>query len=170
VRRPLIRCSAGDALVEIVAGPGATWSDVRESLRERELGEIASSMREAIGKSAGGPMVSVVEPPLGKPEGYPAIRLHPDGDHRLVVDGYGADGVLDYAKQGLALLKRDFREGPHDELGQHPVIVCRADAPIELMLDGERATGGEEERFVVTGCDVTFLASAPDSDGGGDHG
>jgi hypothetical protein len=159
VRRPLIRCSAGDALVEIVAGPGAAWSDVRESLREGDLGEIAATTREAIGKSAGGPTVVVSEPPLGNPEGYTAVRIHPQGDGKLAVDGYGAQGVLDYAKHGLALLKRDFREGPHDELGRHPAVTCRSPDPIELMIDGERARGLAEERFATTMCDLAFLGS-----------
>ena len=159
VRRSLLRCSAGDALVEIVAGPGAAWSDVRESLREFDLAEIAASMREAIEKSAGGPTVSVVVPPLGKAEGYPALRIYPSTDCRLAVDGYGADGILDYARHGLALLQRDFREGPHEELGAYPEVVCRSDAAIELMLDGERATGQSEERFSIAECDLTFLAT-----------
>lgn len=159
VRRPLVRCSAGEALVEIVAGPGAAWSGVRESLRERDVAEIAAAMREAIEKSAAGPMVRAAQPPLGKPAGYPAIRIYPDGDHGLAVDGYGAESVLDYAKHGLALLQRDFREGPHDELGRHPALICRSEAPIELMIDGERSTGGYEEKFELIQCDVTFLAS-----------
>jgi diacylglycerol kinase family enzyme len=160
VRRPSIRCSAGDALCEIVAGPGASWSDVRESMREFAIADIAATAREAIEKSAGGPMVTVVEPPLGKVDGYPAVRIYPDeSGHHLLVDGYGADGILDYAKAGLALLKRDFREGPHEELGRHQAIVCRADEPIELMLDGERATGLTVERFEVSPCDLNFLAS-----------
>src|SRR6195952_2251366 len=33
-RRPCIRTSQGTALIEVLAGPGATWSDVREGMRE----------------------------------------------------------------------------------------------------------------------------------------
>ena len=161
VRRPLLRCSAGDALVEIVAGPGATWSDVRESLREFDVAEIAATTRDAIEKSAGGATVVVVEPSVGKLEGYPAVRLYPAEGRRLAIAGYGADGILDYARHGLALLQRDFREGPHEELGVYPEAVCRSDEPIELMLDGERATGRTEERFSVGECDLTFLAAEP---------
>lgn len=167
--RPLLRCSAGDALCEIVAGPGATWSDVRESLRELDVAGVATTVREAIGQSAGGQKVVLANPALGNPEGYPAIRFYPAGDHAMAVDGYGADGILDYARHGLALLKRDFREGPHDELGQHRAVICRAEGPIELMIDGERATGLAEERIELTPCDLTFLASGErDGDGEGD--
>jgi diacylglycerol kinase family enzyme len=156
--RPIIRCSQGDALCEIVAGPGAIWSDVREAMREANLAQFAASVREAIAQSAAGPMVSVGEPPLGKPEGYSAVRLHPLGD-AIAIDGYGAEGLADYARHGLALVKRDFREGPHDELGTARAVTCRCDGSIELMIDGERYTGASEERFELLACDVTFLVS-----------
>jgi diacylglycerol kinase family enzyme len=155
----MIRCAPGDALCEIVAGPGATWSDVRETMRDGDVAGMAATLTEAIRQTADGPAVAVVQPALGKPEGYPAVRLHPV-DGAMAVDGYGAAGLADYARQGVAILRRDFRQGPHDELGVHPAVLCRSAAPIELMLDGERTTGGPEERFEVLPCPVTFLAPA----------
>ena len=159
VIRHLIRTSQGDALCEVLAGPGAKWSDVREAMREGDLGGMAATLGEAIGQSAGGAPVRIVEPALGKPEGYPAVRAYPAGA-QMIVDGYGAETVADYAKQGLALLCRDFREGPHDELGDHRTIVCQSDEPIELMIDGERMTGGRHERFEIHKCAVEFLATS----------
>jgi len=163
LRRPLIRTAHGDALCEVLAGPGAHWSDVREAMRDLDIGAVASSMSTAIGQSATGPQVAVVDPECGKPEGYPAVRIHL-GDAGtgscLVIDGYGAEGLGDYAMQGLALLKRDFREGPHDELGAASAVVCRSSDPIELMIDGERATGASEERFELHPCEVVFLGAA----------
>lgn len=156
-RRNRIGTSQGDALCEVLAGPGARWSDVREAMREGDLGEMASTLREAIGQSAGGTPVRVVEPDLGKPEGYPAVRLHLDGGG-MSIDGYAAGTLGEYAQQGVALLRRDFRDGPHDELGDHRAAVCRSDEPIELMIDGERRTGAREERFELRECPVEFLA------------
>ena len=158
VNRYVIRTSQGDALCEVLAGPGAKWSDVREAMREGDLGGMATTLGEAIGQSAGGALVRIAEPALGKAEGYPAVRVHPLDGH-MIVDGYGADTVAEYAQQGLALLRRDFREGPHDKLGEHPAIVCRSDESIELMIDGERVTGGLEERFEIFPCPVEFLAT-----------
>lgn len=158
VNRHVIRTSQGDALCEVLAGPGAKWSDVREAMREGDLGGMATTLGEAIGQSAGGALVRIAEPVLGKPEGYPAVRVHPLNGH-MILDGYGAETVAEYAQQGLALLRRDFREGPHDELGEHPAIVCRSDEPIELMIDGERMTGGRHERFEIHKCTVEFLAT-----------
>lgn len=157
-RRHMVRTSQGDALCEVVAGPGAHWSDVREAMREGDLGGMANTLSEAIGQSTGGALVQIAEPELGKADGYPAVRAHPVGGS-LAIDGYGAETLADYARQGVALLRRDFREGPHDALGHHPEIVCRSDVPIELMIDGERASGGCEERFEVVECPVEFLAA-----------
>ena len=80
-----------------------------------------------------------------------AASLDRDSWHLMAGLPYalGAETIADYARQGVALLRRDFREGPHDELGWHRAIVCRSSDPIELMIDGERATGSCEERFEV---------------------
>ena len=157
VRRELVRTSQGDGLCEVLAGPGARWSDVREAMREGDIGGVAATLGEAIGETAGGTLVRIVDPELGKPEGYPAVRFHP-ADGLLAVDGYAADTIAQYAQQGLALLRRDFREGPHDELGRHPAVTCRSERPIELMIDGERRTGAREERFELGQSPVEFLS------------
>lgn len=158
-RRRMVRTSQGYAFCEVLAGPGARWSDVREAMRDGDLGGMASTLGAALGQSTSGALVHIAEPALGKAEGYTAVRVHPR-DVAMAVDGYGADTIADYARQGVALLRRDFREGPHDEIGQHPAIVCRSSEPIELMIDGERKTGGLEERFEVAECLVEFLATS----------
>ena len=165
-RRNLIRTAHGDGLCEVLAGPGAHWSDVREAMRERDLGAVAASVSTAIGQTTAGPQVAVVDPLRGKPEGYPAVRIYlgeaeggAQSEGCLAIDGYGAEGLGDYAMQGLALLKRDFREGPHDELGTARTVVCRSSEPIELMIDGERVTGAIEERFELRQCEVVFLST-----------
>lgn len=159
VRRPCLRFDQGTALIEVLAGPGATWSDVREGLRDGDLGEVATKTVEAVKQSANGSMVAVVAPPLGNPDGYAGVRLVPT-ENGIAIDGYGAETLGDYVKQGIALLKRDFREGPHDELGFQQQILCRAvdDGAIELMLDGERATGRSEEQFKIGELAVDLLA------------
>ena len=160
VQRPCVRSSEQMALCEVLAGPGAKWSDVREGLRDRDLAAIASTALEAVKDSAAGAMVQVVQPPLGNAEGYAGVRIVPQ-TAGLIVDGYRSDGFADYFKQGLALIKRDFREGPHDELGMHAEIRCRSvdGTPIELMFDGERANGSPEERFSLATLAVNLLAT-----------
>lgn len=160
VRRNAIRCSAGSALIEVLAGPGATWSDVREGLREGDIGQVAGTAIEAAVQSTAGPMVRVIAPPLGRDEGYSGVRLAPVTRH-MEISGYGAQRLADYVLQGIALLRRDFREGPHDELGQHAEVLCRSTdgSPIALMIDGERMTGKAEEKFSLAPLGVNLLAA-----------
>lgn len=157
--RQVIRCSQGAALIEVLAGPGAAWSDVREGLREGDIGAVAGTTIEAARQSTAGPMVRVAEPSLGRADGYSGVRLSPAGA-RMSVDGYGATNVVDYVRQGIALLRRDFREGPHDELGEHDAVLCASidGSPIELMIDGERRTGQPRERFSLAPLGVKLLA------------
>ncbi len=160
VQPPCVRSSAPLALCEVLAGPGAMWSDVREGMREGDLTEIASTALEAAKSSASGAMVRVVQPQLGHADGYAGLRIVPSAPG-LVIGGYRADGFADYFKHGLALLQRDFRQGPHDELGFHHEVACRSadGSPIALMIDGERATGAAEIRFSLATLALNLLAT-----------
>lgn len=148
-RRTCIRTACGPALAEVLAGPGARWSEVREGLREGAVGEVAGTAVAAIRESMTGPMVRLVAPALGHPEGYAGLLLSPTGAG-MAVAGYRADGPGDLLAHGMALLRRNFREGPHDALGLHEEVQCRAAdgaTPIALMIDGERRDGGAAELF-----------------------
>lgn len=160
IRHKCIRIGRNTALIEVVAGPGAVWSDVRESLRDGDLGRIAASGAEALRESLAGAKVRLSDPRAGNPAGYTGIRLVPC-DRGVRVTGYGAESFGDYVQQGLAILRHDFRSGPHDDLGYHPQVVCDSleQAPIELMIDGERRTGGPTERFVLADLSLNLLAS-----------
>jgi hypothetical protein len=104
-------------------------------------------------------MVVLDDPQLGKPDGYAGIRLD-IAEGAMLVEGYGADTVGDYLRQGLALLRRNFREGPHDELGGHETVTCRSlgDASLPLMFDGERREGAAVERFSLAPFALDLLA------------
>lgn len=160
-RRPCLRSEAGTAVIEVVAGPGAKWSDVREGLREGDVAAVASTAVEAAQASAGGSTVVLSHPDIGKPEGYSGIRLTPC-EGGIDVEGYGAETIADYLAQGIALLRRDFRTGPHDELGLHPFVHCASvdGSRIELMLDGERECGGPELQFSLAELEVDLLTAA----------
>jgi hypothetical protein len=160
IRRPCIRNGRRTALIEVLAGPGATWSDVREELREGNVGAVAATSLTAIRESTVGPMVALAMPPVGREEGYAGLRLEPSSQG-IAVEGYGAATVVDYLKHGVALLRREFRNGPHDDLAVAPEVVCRSlgDEAIELMIDGERHRGASQERFVLDPFDLDFLAT-----------
>ncbi len=157
-RVPCVRGTECLALAELLAGPGAKWADVREEMREGDLARIVESASEAAGESVSGAAVRVARPAVGREEGYPGVRLSPwPGGVRI--QGYGGDGVVDLLKQGLAILGRDFRDGPHDDLGEHAAVTLRSTdgQAIELMADGERLTGGPIEEFSLAELDVDLL-------------
>lgn len=162
-RRQCLRCEAGTAVIEVVAGPGAKWSDVREGLREGDVAAVASTAVEAAQASAGSSTVILSHPDIGRPEGYSGIRLTPL-DAGIEVEGYGAATVADYLAQGMALLRRDFRTGPHDDLGLHPLVHCASidGSPIELMLDGERHCGPPDLKFSLAELAVDLLTAQHD--------
>ena len=155
-----VQTSQGPALVEVLAGPGATWADVREGVRDLDISTIASALGEAVRNTASGAPVRVVDPLVGKPEGYRALRIDAV-EGPLTLDGYDVQGVGDVAAHGVAMLvKRDFRAGPHDKLGSCERVTAESDEPIALMLDGERFDGSTRETFTAVTLPVQFLGSA----------
>lgn len=159
IGQPAVRTSQGTALVEVLAGPGAMWADVREGVRDLDLGAIAETFSKALRETREGPGVKVADPAAGKPDGYRALRIAPHGNG-LHVDGYDFADLADFAAQGFAMLvKRDFRQGPHDDLGQFDAIDCISDSAIALMIDGERRQGDLRERFERIVFPVDFIAT-----------
>lgn len=160
-RRTCIRGDSVLALCELLAGPGAKWADVREELREANVGEVIAKGWDAAATSTVGPMVTLADPPIGREDGYAGVRLCPKADG-IEIDGYAAEGLGDYLQQGLAILKRDFREGPHDELGRARTVAVRSleGEAIPLMVDGERSEGGAQLAFSLDTLDVDLLGLA----------
>ncbi len=161
MRRHGIRTSQGTSLVEVLAGPGAMWADVRESLRDLDLPAMAESFSSALRETRAGPAVRLSDPPDGRPEGYRALLLAPEGDG-VLVEGYDFADFGEFAAQGFAMLiKRNFREGPHDDIGVFPAVTVSSTTPIALMIDGERRQGGTDERFACEEIALDFIATRP---------
>jgi hypothetical protein len=157
-RRQCIRGDGLLALAELLAGPGAKWADVREEMREANIGEMIAKGWDAAATSAVGPMVALARPQVGREDGYAGVRFIPE-QRGIVVQGYAAEGLGDYIQHGIAILKRDFREGPHEDLGHFPSIACRSldDASIPLMVDGERSEGRGTLSFSLDTLDCDLL-------------
>lgn len=163
-RLRVIRTSQGTSLVEVLAGPGAMWADVREGVRDLDLATIAETFSTAWRETTDGPGVRLSDPAVGKPDGYRAVRIAPQGE-QVLAEGYDFEDLGQFAAQGYAMLvKRDFRQGPHDDLGHFDRVTCHSDAPIALMIDGERRQGGQTEHFVCEEFDLDFLVTRPDGD------
>ncbi|WP_374410086.1 diacylglycerol kinase family protein [Novosphingobium colocasiae] len=162
IRPPVLRTRHGDGYADMLAGPGAVWSDVREAMREANLMELVSTTTEAISRTAQGPRVICDGVDGGRADGYAAINVTPL-DAGLETNGYYADTLGDLAGQGLAMLGRNFREGPHDELGHHRTLHLRSTTgePMELLIDGEPFDGAAEEVVELAPSRVDMLATCP---------
>lgn len=158
-----VRCEAGMALAGLLVGPGTAWSRVRESMRSLALSDMAKEAVDAIRSTTTGPGVTIPGNRLMRDEGYPLIELTP-GEHGVQIDGYFAEAALDYAGQAWALLRRRFREGPHDRLGiAESITIASIDgSPLQCLLDGEPAECPSGSLFVVEPCGVDLLVTAHD--------
>ena len=108
-----------------------------------------------------GEMIACVEPRLGRPEGYPLVNLTPH-DEGIEVDGYAAQTAGEYLEQAWALLKRNFREGPHETIGVANEVRLRSTEgnPFGLLIDGEQVECGADEVFRLATCEVDLLATS----------
>jgi len=158
-----VRSEAGLALAGLLVGPGTSWSRVRESMRNLAIAEVAAGAIEAIKHSAAGPYVRAPDNILAREDGYALVELTP-GEHGVQADGYYADAPLDYAGQAWAVLRRRFREGPHDRLGVSESIKLASidGSPFACLIDGEPAECPSPFRFTVEPSGVDLLATAHD--------
>ena len=161
IRPMMARCDAGSALAGLLVGPGTAWAEVREAMRDFDVAGLAQGAGEAIAETTGGSRVRLIEPVTGHKDGYPLIELTPS--HRgLQVDGYRPESASDILQQGWAVLRRRFREGPHERLGLLDRVRMEncAGEPLQVLIDGEPATLPPQAEFTVADCPVDLLATS----------
>ena len=161
-RRPnCVRCEAGTALAGLLVGPGTAWSRVRESMRRGAIADMAKETVEALRETTTGASVMLADSRLSRDDGYPLVELTP-GEHGVQIDGYFAEAPLDYAGQAWALVRRRFREGPHDRLGiADSFTLASADgSALACLIDGEPGECPSGSRFWVEPCGVDLLATS----------
>jgi hypothetical protein len=148
-------------LTGALAGPGTAWAEVREAMREPTIKTLVDTASEAISSSASGAKVVCKDADCGREEGYTAITLTPRDDG-IEGAGYYSESLVDMARHGVALLQRDFRNGPHESLGRHErlTIACPDGEPMGLLIDGESYDGGVEEEFKLGTSEIAFWATA----------
>lgn len=160
VRPGIIRCPEGDSYAGVLAGPGTSWGEVREAMRETAVADLAVNAVKAVEETLGGEWIVCAEPKLGRPEGYPLINLTPT-DEAIEIEAYYAESAGEYLEQAWALLKRNFREGPHDRLGCVPAVRLAAPGgrPFGVLLDGERVRSAPEVEFRLVQSEVDLVAT-----------
>lgn len=148
-------------LTGALAGPGTAWADVREAMRESSVTDFFSTAGDAIAASAGGAKVLCPDADCGREEGYTAITLTPQEDG-IEGAGYYTESIVDFARHGVALLQRDFRNGPHETLGRHAKLRIASEdgAPMGLLIDGESYDAAAEEEFALGTSEVDFWKTA----------
>jgi Diacylglycerol kinase catalytic domain len=139
----------------LIAGASTRWGEVRESIRNLDLAEVVEKVPEAWAATTTSESVRIE----GTDIGYPAIFVEPLDNGNLGVRAFRADGVGDMLSHGIAWLRRDFRDGPHDDLGEmrQVTIIDDKDAEIGLLLDGEQANGKSPFRCVAGQSSMKFI-------------
>lgn len=147
-----------DGLVGVFAGPTTAWGDVRETLRRYDLAGLVEAVPRAIGETFNGAMVRIE----GSDEEYPAIYIEPRGGI-LRLMGFTADDAAQLFEHGFAWLGGDFRNGPHDPLGEcSQVTILAASEEIGLLVDGERGHSHSPLMLRAVQSPIDFIATRPD--------
>lgn len=166
VRRPVTMVAGVDAdcdidgLVGVFAGPTTAWGDVRETLRRYDFVGLVEAVPRAIEETFNGAMVRLE----GSDEEYPAIYIEPRGG-TLRLLGFTADDAAQLFEHGFAWLGGDFRDGPHDPLGEMPAvtILSAGSDDIGLLVDGERGHSHAPLRLRAVPSPVDFIVTRPDA-------
>jgi len=161
VRPGIVRSTKGIALAGLLVGPGTSWNEVREAMRDGNAGTMISAIGTAIEGTTGNPPVRIAEPEVGDAAGYPIIELLVEGGG-IDIAAYHARTGADFIGQTWALLRQEFREGPHETYGpfERIVLASSGDQTLDLLLDGEPAPGDVRETFTLEPCPVDLIATA----------
>ena len=163
-RPGIIKSAYGDAYAGLMAGPGTSWNRVREAMRKTAIAEMAENTVAAIQETLGGEQIVCAEPRFGRPDGYPLLMMNPTED-AIELAAFYAETPGEYLEQAWALLKRNFREGPHEILGsaQRLRIASTQGNPFGLLIDGEPAEAAAVAELTFSQCEVDLVATQPNA-------
>lgn len=162
-RPTVIRTGAGNSLAGVMIGPGTSWNDVREAMRDFNLAELADSALHAFSTTSSDSRVACYAPDIGRREGYPLIEVLPTANG-MELCGYHADDPGEFAIGLAAVLRHDFRSGPHETFTLDGSITLAAvdGSVVGMLIDGEPADEVRQARLAVGSSDVDLLVTAPD--------
>ena len=118
---------------------------------------------QALGETLGTAGIVCREPAIGREEGYPLVMLTPTHGG-IRVTGFYAETPGEFLEGGWALVRRRFREGPHDDLGvvERIGLASTADEPFGVLIDGEKDESPGPQEFRLVPCGVDLLATGAD--------
>lgn len=139
VRMPVVRLGEHEILTGLTVGPSTRWGEVREGIRHGDVAGLVEAVPEAWSETLSDDGVWVEGHPR---EAYAGIFVEPNDDTTLSVTAFRANNIGDMLGHGVAWLRRDFREGPRDELGtMAEVVIVGDDKDTGLLIDGEYEDG-----------------------------
>lgn len=136
---PIVRVGGREILTGLTVGPSTRWGEVREGIRHGDVNTLAQTVPEAWTEtlSDDGVWIEGIER-----HPYAAIFVEPNDESTLSVIAFRANNIGDMLGHGVAWLRRDFREGPRDELGaMNTVVVVGDETDTGLLVDGEIEDG-----------------------------
>lgn len=138
-RMPVICFGEREILTGLTVGPSTRWGEVREGIRHGDVASLAQAVPEAWSETLSDTGVWVAG---HQRQPYAAIFVEPNDGRTLSVVAFRANNIGDMLGHGVAWLRRDFREGPKDDLGMMAdVEVVGDDAETGLLIDGEYEDG-----------------------------
>lgn len=134
---PVILLNEVEILTGLTIGPSTRWGKVREGIRQADVTSLSETVPEAWSETLGDGGVWIKDTNRGP---YAGIFVEPHDAEYVSIIAFKANGLGDMVNHGLAWLRRDFREGPHDELGlMHGATVIGDQAETGILIDGEYA-------------------------------
>lgn len=139
VRIPVICLGDREVLTGLTVGPSTRWGEVREGIRQGDVAGLAQAVPEAWSETMSDDGVWVEG---HERQAYAGIFVEPNDERTLSVVAFRANNIGDMLGHGVAWLRRDFREGPRDDLGgMDKVTIVGDDAETGLLIDGEYEDG-----------------------------
>lgn len=136
---PIIRFGEREILTGLTVGPCTRWGEVREGIRQGDVSTLAEAVPAAWSDTLADTGVWLEG---FDREAYSGIFIEPGDADAVSVMAFRANNVGDMIGHGIAWLRRDFREGPKDDLGEMAEVTVVGDDPeTGLLVDGELEDG-----------------------------
>ena len=151
----LIAVAEKHILTGLTIGPSTRWAEVREGMRHADLQTLAETIPAAWSDTMSADGVWVGDDVENQ---FASVFIEPvDGDHLSVI-AFIASNVGDMVGHGLAWLRKDFREGPHEDLGiMREVTISSAERKASVLIDGEAVELPVPIRCYAAMSEIQFL-------------
>lgn len=152
---PLIAVADQHVLTGLTVGPSTLWAEVREGMRHVDLQTLAETIPTAWSETLSDEGVWVGD---DRENQFASLFVEPvDGAHLSVI-GFVASNIGDMVGHGLAWLRKDFRDGPHIDLGIMSDVTISSEGPAaSVLVDGEASELTVPIRCHAVMSEVQFL-------------